>query len=62
MNALRVVTSTHTRRRARRVLFRADRPRHIDRYIDFFGGSAWRPSPAMALRGRFGSLAYSAAS
>ena len=58
MNALRVENSRYTRRRARRALFRADRPRHIDRYIDFFGGAGRRP----ALRGRSGGLAYPAAS
>ena len=27
-------------REARRLFFKADRPRAIDRYIDYFGGSA----------------------
>ena len=51
-----------TRRRARRVLFRSDRPRRIDRYIDFFGQRARVVSPALALRSRYRPEAYSAAS
>jgi hypothetical protein len=50
--------SRQTQRRARRVLFRSDRPRRIDRYIDFFGQSAGASSPALALRRQ----AYSEAS
>jgi hypothetical protein len=50
-----------TRRRARRVLFRSDRPRRIDHYIDFFG-QRQVVSPAFALRSRYRAEAYSAAS
>ena len=42
--------SKRTQRRARRLFFRADRARRIDRYIDFFGQPAGAPSPALALR------------
>ena len=42
--------SKRAQRRARRLFFRADRPRRIDRYIDFFGQPAGAPSPALALR------------
>jgi hypothetical protein len=62
MKAARAVMSKRTQRRARRVLFRMDRPRRIDRYIDFFGGAIRRSSPALALRRRYGRVAYSAAS
>ena len=61
MKAVPMVMSTRARRRARRTLFRLDRPRRIDRYIDFFGG-ARRLSPALALRRHFDRLAYSEAS
>jgi hypothetical protein len=54
--------SKGTRRRARRTLFRADRPRLIDRYIDFFGQRARVVSPAVALRSRYRAEAYCAAS
>ena len=42
--------SKRAQRRARRMLFRADRPRRIDRYINFFGQPGTAPSPALALR------------
>ncbi len=53
---------TATRRRARRILFRSDRPRRIDRYIDFFGHRPRVVSPALALRSRYRAEEYSAAS
>jgi hypothetical protein len=37
---MKVVLSSKERRIAARGLFKLDRPRAIDRYIDFFGGSA----------------------
>jgi hypothetical protein len=43
--------SRRAQRRARRHLFRSDRPRRIDRYIDFFG-YAVGASPARAVRRR----------
>ena len=42
--------SKRTQRRARRWLFRSDRPRRIDRYINFFGRPTGVPSPALTLR------------
>jgi hypothetical protein len=54
--------TTRARRHARRILFRSDRPRRIDRYIDFFGQRAGVVSPAVALRSRYRAEAYSAAS
>jgi len=42
--------SKRTQRHARRLLFRSDRPRRIDRYINFFGQPGGTPSPALALR------------
>jgi hypothetical protein len=42
--------SKRTQRRARRIVFRSDRPRRIDRYIDFFGQVRGVTSPALALR------------
>ncbi len=54
--------SSGTRRRARRTLFRADRPRRIDRYIDFFGQRPQVVSPALELRSRYRAEEYSAAS
>lgn len=42
--------SKRVQRRARRMLFRSDRPRRIDRYINFFGQPGGAPSPALALR------------
>jgi hypothetical protein len=42
--------SKRAQRRARRMLFRADRPRRIDRYINFFGQPGETLSPALALR------------
>jgi hypothetical protein len=32
-------TASSRAREARRLLFKTDRPRSIDRYIDYFGGS-----------------------
>jgi hypothetical protein len=54
--------SKGSRRCAQRLLFRADRPRRIDRYIDFFGQRARVVSPAVALRSRYRAVAYCAAS
>ena len=54
--------SSGTRRRARRILFRTDRPRRIDRYIDFFGQRPRVVSPALELRSRYRAEEYSAAS
>jgi len=54
--------SKGTRRRARRTLFRSDRPRRIDRYIDFFGLRGHAVSPAVALRSRARAEAYCVAS
>jgi hypothetical protein len=62
MKAVRIVMSRRAQRRARRILFQMDRPRRIDRYIDFFGGTRRRLSPALALRRRFDRVAYSEAS
>lgn len=62
MKAVRMVMSRRTQRRARRILFRLDRPRRIDRFIDFFGGTRHRLSPALALRRRFDRPVYSEAS
>lgn len=42
--------SKRAQRRARRMLFRSDRPRRIDRYINFFGQPGGTLSPALALR------------
>lgn len=42
--------SKRVQRRARRMLFRSDRRRRIDRYINFFGQPGGAPSPALALR------------
>jgi hypothetical protein len=46
--------STHTTRKssamrtrdAQRIFFKADRPRAIDRYIDYFGGAGGAPAAA----------------
>lgn len=62
MKTIRIVMSKRGEQRARRFLFPSDRPRRIDRYIDFFGGTARRSSPALALRRRYARLAYSEAS
>jgi hypothetical protein len=42
--------SKRTQRRARRLLFRSDWPRRIDRYINLFGEPGRPSSPALALR------------
>jgi hypothetical protein len=42
-----MMTATKPRRTwavAARGLFKADRPRAIDRHIDYFGGASWSPS------------------
>jgi hypothetical protein len=44
--------SSRAQRHARRRLFRSDRRRRIDRYIDFFGQAAGAASPAFAVRRR----------
>jgi hypothetical protein len=62
MKPARMLISKRAQRRARRILFRLDRPRRIDRYIDFFGGAHRRLSPAVALRRRFERVVYSEAS
>ena len=54
--------SKRAQRRVRRNLFRSDRPRRIDRYIDFFGQVRRARSPALALRLRYHAEAYSEAS
>lgn len=62
MKTIRIVMSKRGERRVRRIIFRSDRARRIDRYIDFFGGTARRSSPALALRRRYARVAYSEAS
>jgi hypothetical protein len=54
--------SRRARRRARRRLFRSDRPRRIDRHIDFFGRAAGAASPALAAGRRESAEAYCAVS
>lgn len=47
MAHLRAVSTARTNRAILRALFyKADRPRPIDQYIDFFGDGAARPEPA----------------
>jgi hypothetical protein len=39
MAPARSTTASSRAREARRLLFKTDRPRSIDRYIDYFGGA-----------------------
>jgi hypothetical protein len=39
LNARKTSTSNSRARDARRLFFKADHPRGIDRYIDYFGGA-----------------------
>jgi hypothetical protein len=39
MSGTKTATSTARARDARRLLFKADHPRGIDHYIDYFGGA-----------------------
>lgn len=51
LGSTKTTTSAARARDARRLLFKADHPRGIDRYIDFFGGAGGTAATADELCG-----------